>query len=69
MACHGRDSSTSYLPVTVFVQDINDNPPVFQSQGLYNCQLHLDVMCHLTMSLDIHQQLEICVNNIQHLDV
>ena len=33
LACHGRDSSTSYLPVTVFVQDINDNPPVFQSQG------------------------------------
>ena len=33
LACHGRDSTTSYLPVTVFVQDINDNPPVFQSQG------------------------------------
>ena len=39
LACHGRDSTTSYLPVTVFIQDINDNPPVFQSQGLYNCRL------------------------------
>ena len=33
LACRGRDSSTAYLPVTVFIQDINDNPPIFQSKG------------------------------------
>ena len=33
LACRGRDSSTAYLPVTVFIQDINDNPPIFQNPG------------------------------------
>ena len=33
LACRGRDSTTAYLPVTAFIQDINDNPPVFQSPG------------------------------------
>ena len=33
LACRGRNDETTYLPVTVYVQDINDNAPVFQSEG------------------------------------
>ncbi len=33
LACRGRNDETTYLPVTVYIQDINDNAPVFQSEG------------------------------------
>ena len=33
LACRGRDQETSYLPVAVYVEDINDHKPEFQAEG------------------------------------
>ena len=29
LACRGRDGETDYLPVTVYITDVNDNRPEF----------------------------------------
>ncbi len=35
MACRGREGETDYLPVTVYITDVNDNRPEFVN-GPYN---------------------------------
>ena len=50
LACRGRDSSTAYLPVTVFIQDINDNPPIFQSKGFISTSIkHFSICSYLSV--------------------
>ena len=44
--------STSYLPMTVFIQNINDNPSIFQSQG-YNVKIDKNTPPGLTIYREI----------------